>query len=79
MPSACRLILALAFAVVGCSQIKDSHRVLQRTDVELVAGVGDTVIVMDTQESLPNAFGKADIFGRTRPTGRISGTMEARG
>jgi hypothetical protein len=41
-------------------------------DVDLVAGVGDTVIAVDTQESLPNVVGRADIFGRTRPTGRIS-------
>lgn len=34
-----------------------------------VAGVGDAVLTVENSESLPNAFGGADIFGRTRPTG----------
>ena len=37
-----------------------------------VAGVGDTVLDMKLTQSLPNAFGKADIFGRTRDAGRVT-------
>jgi len=33
------------------------------------ASVGDVIIRADATESLPNAFGKADILGRTRETG----------
>jgi len=37
----------------------------------LHAGIGDTVIDLKLTQSLPNAFGKADIFGRTRDAGRV--------
>lgn len=33
------------------------------------ARVGDVVLRAEGRESLPNVFGNADIFGRTRPTG----------
>jgi hypothetical protein len=35
----------------------------------LTAGVGDVVLRAEDRESMPNAFGKADVFGRTRPAG----------
>jgi hypothetical protein len=35
------------------------------------AGVGDTVLDLKITEPLPNAFGKADVFGRTRDAGRV--------
>lgn len=37
-----------------------------------VAGVGDAVLDLKLTQSLPNAFGKADIFGRTRDAGRVT-------
>jgi hypothetical protein len=37
-----------------------------------VAGIGDAVMELKLAESLPNSFGKADIFGRTRDTGRVT-------
>lgn len=37
----------------------------------LQAGIGDTVLDLKVTEPLPNAFGKADLFGRTRDAGRI--------
>jgi hypothetical protein len=37
-----------------------------------VAGIGDAVMDLKLVESLPNSFGKADIFGRTRDTGRVT-------
>jgi hypothetical protein len=36
------------------------------------AGIGDTVIDLKLTQSLPNAFGKADLFGRTRDAGRVT-------
>jgi hypothetical protein len=36
-----------------------------------VAGIGDTVMDLRKTASLPNVAGKADIFGRTRDTGRV--------
>src|SRR5690348_4924459 len=35
------------------------------------AGVGDAVLDLKITEPLPNVFGKADIFGRTRDAGRV--------
>jgi hypothetical protein len=35
----------------------------------MTVGIGDTVLRAENRESMPNAFGGADIFGRTRPTG----------
>lgn len=37
-----------------------------------LAGVGDTVLDLKQTQSLPNAFGKADIFGRVRDAGRVT-------
>lgn len=36
-----------------------------------MAGIGDTVIDLKQTQSLPNVFGKADVFGRTRDAGRV--------
>jgi hypothetical protein len=43
----------------------------------LTAGVGDVVLRMDGRESMPNIFGNADIFGRTRPTVFATSNMAA--
>lgn len=64
-------LFAVALLLAGCGEIRSSSRLVQTLDRPLVAGVGDTIIEIDTRESLPNVVGKADIFGRTRPTGRI--------
>jgi hypothetical protein len=64
-------LFAVALLLSGCGQVRDSSRLAQPLDRSLVAGVGDTVIEIDMRESLPNAFGNADIFGRTRPKGKI--------
>lgn len=37
-----------------------------------MAGIGDTVLDVKLTQSLPNAFGKADVFGRTRDAGRVT-------
>lgn len=37
-----------------------------------VAGPGDTVMEFDLKKPLPNALGKADVFGRTTYAGRTS-------
>ena len=65
------VFVAMAILLSGCGEIKDSARVSQNLDQSLVAGIGDTVIEVETRESLPNIFGKASIFGRTRPTGKV--------
>lgn len=65
------LALVLALLIVGCAEIEHSSRLVQPLDKPLVAGVGDTIIEIDLRESLPNVFGKSDIFGRTRPRGKV--------
>lgn len=37
-----------------------------------LAGVGDTVLDLKQTQSLPNALGKADMFGRMRDAGRVT-------
>lgn len=57
----------------GCgAPIKQTSQVSQPIGQSLVAGVGDTIITINNEKNLPNAFGKADIFGRTTPTGMIT-------
>jgi hypothetical protein len=46
-----------------------SHIVGGRTGTQLTASVGDTVLRVSREKNLPNIAGKADIFGRTTPTG----------
>lgn len=66
-------ILAVAMAaalLAGCgTAIKEKSTVSVTENTPLEAGVGDTVLKIQTVKSLPNAFGKADVFGRTTPTG----------
>jgi hypothetical protein len=57
--------------LAGCGAIESSSRTAQPINRALVAGVGDAVLNVDLRESLTNIAGKADIFGRTRPTGKI--------
>ena len=65
------VLLVLSVCVAGCGNIENTARVAQDLDKPLIAGIGDTVIEVETRESLPNAFGNADILGRTRPTGKV--------
>jgi hypothetical protein len=50
---------------------KASTVINQPENRELFASVGDTVIRVKLQESLPNAFGGSDVFGRKRERGSI--------
>lgn len=65
------LMMSLGLAIAGCGDIKNSSRLAQQLDTSLIAGIGDTVIAIETNESMPNIAGKADIWGRTRPTGKV--------
>lgn len=55
--------------LIGCAPIQQQSIVSTPAAQPLVAGVGDVVLRAEGRESMPNAFGNADIFGRTRPTG----------
>jgi hypothetical protein len=60
--------LAILFAS-GCAPITQTSELAQPVGQVLQVGVGGTVLTVNTEKSLPNAFGKADIFGRTTPSG----------
>ena len=64
-------LFASLMLLTGCSEISNSSRSAQPLNTRLVAGIGDEVVRIDMRESLPNVFGKADLFGRTRPTGMV--------
>ena len=49
--------------------IKTEVQVDRPIAVELFVSVGDVMLKVEVRESLPNAFGGADIFGRTREIG----------
>lgn len=63
------LCLAVGTALVGCAPIQQQNIVSTAIGQNLTAGIGDVVLRVDGRESMPNAFGRADLFGRTRPTG----------
>ncbi len=68
-----RALIVLALALAGCGDIKE-QAAMSRPAVAgkpYVAGAGDTVLDLRLSQSLPNAFGRADAFGRTRDSGRI--------
>jgi hypothetical protein len=62
-------------ALSACGEIEEISSVKAsgtRVGDSIVATRGDAVIEVINQESMPNAFGNADIFGRTRATGTTS-------
>lgn len=64
--------LGVGVVVFGCSPIENQTRINTSSisvGEQNIAGKGDAVVTIQNSESMPNAFGGADIFGRTRPTG----------
>jgi hypothetical protein len=64
-----KALFAVALATAACAPVQQQSIVSTPISQSLIAGVGDTVLRAEGRENLPNAFGRADIFGRTRPTG----------
>ena len=63
------------FSISSCGDIQQTSTVKtegMQVGRQLVAVPGDAVLKVIKQESLPNAFGGADIFGRKRPSGTTS-------
>lgn len=67
------LISTLIVSACG-GTIQHKTNVAQSIGQMRTAGVGDVVLKATTEKSLPNAFGKADVFGRTTPTGMTTVT-----
>jgi hypothetical protein len=63
-------VVIFGLFLCGCADVQErSHIVGGRTGKPLIASVGDTVLRVSREKNLPNIAGKADIFGRTTPTG----------
>ncbi|CAH1657979.1 conserved hypothetical protein [Hyphomicrobiales bacterium] len=60
---------AVAMATAACQQIQHSSDIAQPIGQSVTAGVGDVIFRADEKKSMPNAFGRADLFGRTTTTG----------
>jgi hypothetical protein len=66
--------LAVAALLSACGAIEQQSSLVRPAVAgrPYVAGVGDTVMDLKLTESLPNVFGKADLYGRTRDAGRVT-------
>jgi hypothetical protein len=62
---------ALALGASQPSLAKDSSKISRPQNVEIISSVGDNMVRVDLRESLPNAFGGADVFGRKRDRGYV--------
>lgn len=61
--------VSILLLLMACASVQQTNRISQPLGTEIVAGVGDTVLNITKEKNLPNVFGKADLFGRTTPTG----------
>jgi len=64
-----RFAAIFALILSGCSPVAQQTKIASPVGETLTAGVGDVMLRAEGRESMPNAFGNADLFGRTRPTG----------
>lgn len=64
------LILLQGCAVGG--KIQETTSIQQEVGKSFEVGVGEEIYTSKREKSLPNAFGRADIFGRMTPSGRTS-------
>lgn len=63
------LLVGVLFFSTSCATV-EQHAVASRaSDVETFSSVGDVMLRVDVREDLPNVFGRADIYGRTRNLG----------
>lgn len=54
--------------VMACAPV-ETRSGLDRPTGESYASAGDLILRVNRQDNLPNAFGRADVFGRTRDRG----------
>lgn len=66
-----RAAIAVLVLVTGgaCATVEQEGRSSRPANVETFTSVGDVMLRVDVREDLPNAFGRADAFGRTRDRG----------
>jgi hypothetical protein len=61
--------VVVATLLVSCAPVAQQTIVSTPIGQSLTAGVGDVVLRAEGRENMPNIIGRADLFGRTRPTG----------
>lgn len=61
--------VVLLLILASCAPIQQQTKISTPIGQRLTAGVGDVLLRAEGRENMPNAFGRADLFGRTRPTG----------
>ena len=65
-------LIIVCFGLASCGEIEQTSSIKTagtRVGDAIVATRGDPVLEIVNRESMPNAFGNADVFGRTRPAG----------
>ena len=72
-----RFVIVAIAAAASClaftpANAKQTSSINQKADVDLYSGIGDSLVRVTLKESLPNAFGGADVFGRKRDRGGAS-------
>ena len=55
--------------MTACAPVGQTSTLNKASGAQGYASVGDVLFRVDAKESLPNAFGGADVFGRTRDRG----------
>lgn len=55
--------------MTACAPVSQTSTLNKPSGAQGYASVGDVLFRVDAKESLPNAFGGADVFGRTRDRG----------
>lgn len=68
---AAAIAIVFAIALPGGASAKQSTSVSVPENRETYVSVGDVLVKVSLRESLPNAFGGADIFGRKRDRGFV--------
>lgn len=57
------ILFCFVLGIAGCSTISTQSQLDQPTLTRLSASVGSTIFRLNRSSDLPNAFGKADVFG----------------
>jgi hypothetical protein len=67
------IVLVVGCVASACNPVQKNAQLTTAaaSGQHLSAGPGDTIMDLKLTKSLPNAFGQADIFGRTTDAGRV--------
>jgi hypothetical protein len=69
--SAFAAAVLLCFAFPESAPTKESTKINRPENTEIYSSIGDVLVKVNLRESLPNMFGKPDIFGRKRDRGFV--------